>query len=202
MARQISRCAFISALGKHSSASIGKDLGLDKLLNAAHKADFKTKKIPTATLKLCEDISKKSEVLQRIGLNIGGKFTLGLLEHGFDHLISNGSNLRTPTVTVQTCENYGNIANYHKTIFHCGKHNSISIRLRNQLRLPNITLTSKRLYDTECDDLTGKNRKNLLIKTGFQQKTYVFFKNTMFLTADDVFEIYSDAEIKLIEKRK
>lgn len=172
--------AFVSPLGRHTSRSLGDNLGFSQLhrnVKNLQKGD------PQTSLNNLGRIVENTDKIVA-GLKIG-RTILGTVLNGAASPSHTGKE-RIPLIATSSQSELGttNVSYFHKVKAHIGKRSSSKM---NQLRNgPFIYRDLKKLSGTQNDYLDDKHRKELLIKKKFNQKTFTFFLEDTFLRIYDL----------------
>jgi hypothetical protein len=178
------KSAFASGLGRHTSRSLGNDVGLDKLAKLS-QGDLSADKHKVVH-EVFENVHK---VLRGSGLKIGERLTATVVETGINSLVNNltqTSNLSALTSVSRMGENK---STYTTIVSHIGP--PTTDRVKKQLNTPLCEYCEKSLSDTDKDYIQHNKRKYLTLKGGFNEKTISFMMEDTYVRVKDLLHLYS-----------
>lgn len=182
--------AFTSSNGKFGKTSMHSVVKLDNLKNLGEKI---TKgKIPTG-----EDFKKATETMNDLydltsdGIKTGDKLVASIVEGGIKGLI-NSARESSPLISTNSVSGNSGIGNNNSVIIKT--HNHIgwptTKRLKGSKNYPNVDLEVKELSSSSKDYQEHKKRKNLTLKSGFEQKGFCFMMEDSYLSLKDLENLY------------
>lgn len=185
--KKIFSASFISGLGRHSTKSFGKDLGMDKIIKVAKNGSSRKD-----SFKVVNQLVNNADLAMKF-LNVGGKIATSIIDNG-DNSPLHRSNNKIPLMSCNTCTtNTKNNALYLKTKVAIGKPSSEKIQ---QIKKgPFMETLTKNISSTDSDYLEHDKRKNLWLESGFNQKGHYFLMEDTYFTVKDYLKMYK------VEKR-
>ena len=185
--KKIFTTSFISGLGRHSTKSFGKDLGLDKVMKAA-----KSKGLPIDNFKVVNNFVTNAETAMKL-LNVGGKLAASIIDNGDNSLLHNKNNKLALTSSSSCSTNTKNNALYLRTKVNLGKPSAEFIL--HVKKGPFMDTLNKTIVSTDSDYIEHEKRKNLWLESGFNQKGHCFLMEDTYFTVGDYMKMYK------VEKR-
>ena len=181
------KSAFVSGLGRHTSRSLGNDVGLNKLAGLS-QADLGPDKH-----KLIDEVfNNVHKVLKGSGLKIGERLTATVVETGINALINNATQTSNLSALTSVSRMGENKSTYTKIVCHVGP--STTDRVKKQLNTPLVEYCEKSLSDTDKDYIQHNKRKYLTLKGGFNEKTISFMMEDTYVRVKDLLYLYSKDE--------
>ena len=182
--------SFTSNFGRHNLRSLGKDLGIHDLLREGPKmagGNIKAEHFARAA-----DPITRTQTLTDVGIRIGAGVAAKMIENGVNSL-TNCLNGKTPLITSNGKTPMGkSSATYQTTKAHTGV--PTIERLKRIGFNPNIDYDEKILKSSERDYQNHEKRKNLMLRSGFNEKSYTFFMEDTYFTADDYLKLFKNKE--------
>jgi hypothetical protein len=121
-----------------------------------------------------------------------GHLIAGIAEHTLNSLVHDES--QHVAITHYNEKQSNSEIQIHRTHVYIGeKHNS---KIQSYLNGPVHEAFEKRIIDSQCDWLDTKNRKELQVTTGVNQRGYAILDKNTFLTLKDVLELTNHKEHK------
>lgn len=185
--------AFISGIGRHSIKSLGKDLAFDQFLKIHNQ--IKNEGLSASHFK---DLSKNmsyGDILMSNGLKIGTALLLKTLESNDLNSVHDSKKL---FFTQLNNNRFARSKIFNKVTVHYGS--ETSKRITNYRNTPNIETQNKMIFDTEVN-LNNSSRKDLNLKSGFNQKNYSFIPSRFGLTRGKFYSLHKQS-IEKVKKSK
>jgi hypothetical protein len=173
---------FITGLGKHTPASFGTDLGINKILKASKEGV-----INEDIFNKMHDYASKAEVAYKF-MNFAGKLVGSIVDNGENSPLHNKVN-KIPLLSCNSCTpNAKNNSVYMKTVTHVGL--PTNRRINRIKGGPFMETLTKTITATNCDYQEHEKRKNLWLNCGFNQKGHCFLMEDTYFTVDDYLKMY------------
>ena len=173
---------FITGLGKHTTASFGTDLGINKILKAAKEGG-----INEEAFNKMHDYASKAEVAYKF-MNFAGKLVGSIIDNGENSPLHNKINKVSLLSSNTTIPNAKGPSVYMKTLSHVGLPTTKRI---NRIKTgPFMETLSKTITATNCDYQEHEKRKNLWLECGFNQKGHCFLMEDTYFTVEDYLKMY------------
>lgn len=193
---------FISEIGKHSRRSLIKDLEIDRISAEANKIKKKGK------IELSDFTSLASAILTRTKFARGGlKINSNVKVKSICDFLTSKSEENEISFLEYSCTKSRGLGNNKKDLkskyfyakVHYGK--PTSLRIKRQLSQPNIELTTDIVKDSQ--KMVGDNYRNqLVIRSGFNQKSYSFLKDIAYIDSSKFMSLYKNKMRQLIKNEK
>jgi hypothetical protein len=174
--------AFVSHLGPHKRSSLSNELKMPQFIDGMnsdmkHEAKFKQ------AHKTLGKMGKLTDAMR-----FGNRIAAGLSVNGENSIL----NLGTALISYLTQSNVQQIGKndtiYYKTHTHIGK--PTTSKLKKLQEGPFVEKLTKTFTDSSEDYQSHEKRKQLNIKTGFNQKSFCFLLEDSFFTVKDFYDIF------------
>lgn len=176
---------FASKLGRHAEKTLGKDIGVDKLIKDIHSSKNS----------LGDKLGSASTLLRNLeaitqGLHLLKRVHVGLTTNGTES-ITNSEHDNIPFISESDTRSLGkNMAQYLKINSHIGQLTKGKLkRIKNNSAF--VETETKILADSQSDYISSKKRSQLIIKSGFNEKNFTFFLNDTYLSIEDYYKLFN-----------
>lgn len=182
--------SFVSNYGRHNLKSLGKDLGIHDLLKEATKiggGNINSENFARAAIPIT-----RTQTLTDVGIRIGAGVAAKMIENGVNSL-TNSLNSKVPLLSSNGKTPMGKgTATYQITRAHTGV--STTERLKRIRYTANIDYDEKIIKSSDRDYQGHEKRKNLMLRSGFNEKAYTFFMEDTYFTADDYLKLFKNRD--------
>lgn len=176
---------FASKLGRHAEKTLGKDIGVDKLIKEIHSS----KNSLGDKLGSASTLLRNLEALTQ-GMHLLKRVHIGLTKNGTES-VTNSEDDHIPFISESETRPLGkNMAQYMKINTHIGHRTKGKLkRIKNNSAF--IETETKILADSQSDYISSKKRSQLIIKSGFNEKNFTFFLDDTYLSVEDYYNLFN-----------
>jgi len=131
-----------------------------------------------------------TDTLINLGIRAGSGVVTKLVENGFNSF-ANKDNAKVPFISSNQRTQIGTkTATYQSTHTHIGI--PTTERLKRIRFNPNVDYDEKLISSSDRDYQSHEKRKNLMLRSGFNEKGYTFFMEDTYFTVDDYLTLYNE----------
>jgi hypothetical protein len=178
--------AFVTSIGSHRRNSLSDELKIPKFIDGMNSSMKNEDKFKHAH----KTLGKMGKLTN--AMRFGGRVAAGLSTNGENSVL----NLGTALISYLTQSNVQQIGKndtiYHKTHTHIGK--PTTSKLKKLEEGPFIEKLTKTFTDSSEDYQSHAKRKQLAIRTGFNQKSFCFLLEDSFFTIKDFYNMFKVKE--------
>ena len=193
--------AFISHLGKHTGNNLANELGFNDFQK--HAADFAAGKTNRESFFKAITPADKMQSLINIGVRSLTGVALKRVANGIGSL-SNAKEETSPLMTHSIRTPMSKNQSYIEyTKAHVGHETSSRLK-KMKSSVPNLDYDEKIFASSAKDYIQHDKRKNLMIKGGFNEKTFTFLMEDTYLRVKDYLNLYNQNTemVKTLKNRK
>ena len=172
---------FITGIGKHTSKSLGSDIGIDEVMKAS-----KSGVLNEDAFKKINDFTSKTEIALKF-INFAGKLTGSLIDNGNNSPTHNRETKIPLLCASQRSENKNN-ADYLVTKVYLGK--TTEKHIKRIQSGPFMETLCKTIASSDCDYQEHEKRKNLWIESGFNEKAHCFLMEDTYFSVKEYLRMY------------